>query len=174
MAVKSLIETVTVGAGGAASIEFTGIPQDAQDVQVLLSARTTGVISATTDFVNVRFNSNTSSVYSEVRLQGSGSGVATNDFSGNRILRLLLANGNTSTANTFGNSSLYVSNYSSSSNKSISIDSLDEANATAAQIAIGAALFASSAAITTLTLTPESGGDFVEYTTASLYKITAD
>jgi hypothetical protein len=169
-----LIETIEVGSGGAASIEFTGIPQDAQDVQVLLSARTTGVISATTDFVNVRFNSNSSSVYSEVRLQGSGSGVANDSFSGNRILRLLLVNGNTSTANTFGNSSLYVSNYSSSSNKSISIDSVDEANATAAQMAIGAALFASSAAITTLTLTPESGGDFVEYTTASLYKITAD
>ena len=39
MAVKSLIETVTVGSGGAASIEWTAINQDGQDLVIVLSSR---------------------------------------------------------------------------------------------------------------------------------------
>jgi hypothetical protein len=38
------IDTVTVGSGGAASIEFTNIPQTYTDLQIVLSAR-----SATSD-----------------------------------------------------------------------------------------------------------------------------
>jgi hypothetical protein len=41
MTVKSLIETVTVGAGGAASIEWTGIAGTGQDLLVVFSLRCT-------------------------------------------------------------------------------------------------------------------------------------
>ena len=169
-----LIETIEVGSGGAASIEFTGIAGTGQDLVCLLSARTDGVWNDTTDFINVQFNSNSSSVYSEIGINGNGSSVATGKNTGTKIQNLLFANGTTSTADTFGNGSIYVSNYAASLNKAVSIDSVSEANATAAYAGIGAALFASTAAITTIKLTSISAGNFVQYSSASLYMITAD
>jgi len=105
----SLISTVTVGSGGAASIEFTGIPQTGQDLYLVSSIRTNnnGVESG----VLCRFNGDTNTAnYSLKRLYGTGSTVATgsdaNFYAGH-------ASGNTSTTSTFGNSSLYLPNYSS-------------------------------------------------------------
>jgi hypothetical protein len=160
-----LIETVTVGSGGAASIEFTSIPQDGVDLLLLLSGRaTTTSISAL-----VSFNASTSN-FSWRLLNGNGSSV--NSFNDTNQFFLRAAR-SSDTASTFGNGSMYVSNYSGSSNKSVSIDSVIENNATASALDITAGLWSDTSAITSIGLAFASG-NFAEHTSASLYKITAD
>jgi hypothetical protein len=104
-----------------------------------------------------------------IRLSGSGSG-ASSGTTGSGFFGYLSISSDTS--NTFGNSSVYISNYTSSSNKSLSVDSVSENNATAAQQGIFALSWASTAAITGIRLL--TAGNLAQYSTASLYKITAD
>ena len=75
------------------------------------------------------------------------------------------------TANTFGNSSVYVSNYTSSVAKSVSFDFVQENNASDAKAHIAAGSYTGSSAITSLTMVLATG-NFAQHTTASLYKIT--
>jgi len=75
-----------------------------------------------------------------------------------------------STASTFGNTSIYFTNYAGSSNKSFSLDGVRENNATSSTQQIQASLWSSTAAITNLSFTIV--GNFVQYSTASLYLVT--
>lgn len=166
-----LIETIEVGAGGAASIEFTSIPQDGVDLVVVLSARTSS--SGGNNFFG-RFNSDTGSNYSYINLQGDGSSVrSTGTSSTDRITfgDYGYVPGSTYTANTFSSTEIRISNYTSSSAKSISQDGVGENNATAAGQNITAASWSGTAAITAFELYV-SGETFVQYSTASLFKIS--
>tara|TARA_R110000796_G_scaffold245008_1_gene368801 strand:+ start:795 stop:1307 length:513 start_codon:yes stop_codon:yes gene_type:complete len=170
MAVKSLIQTVTVGSGGAASIEFTGIDQTGQDLQVLISLRGS---DSTNIYPVIQFNSDTSSAnYAFIRLEGNGSSAASyanSSFSGIRMV----ASASGQTANTFGSGQAYVSNYTDTANKSISIDAVNENNATAAATIMFAAIYKSSSGISSIQIKTATG-TFVQYSTASLYKIKYD
>jgi hypothetical protein len=171
MAVKSLIQTVTVGAGGAASIEFTDIPQDGVDLVCLLSAR---LLVSNESGVYLRINGNTTTDYAFLKLLGQGSGTPLSsavNYGGTTSLNLGALVGN-NTANTFGSMSIRFSNYTSSANKAISVDAVTENNATLAYQQITAASFRGAGAITSL----EFGifSSYAEHTTASLYKIKYD
>lgn len=160
-----LIETIEVGAGGAASIEFTSIPQDGVDLLLLVSARAD---SSTTFQSNITINSDTTSAnYPRVRLQGTGSSVSSGSFANAGFGNM---EPSTFTANTFANDSVYFSNYTSSSAKSISGDGVTENNASSSYQNIQAVSYSGTSAITSLTITANSG-DIVQYSTASLYKI---
>lgn len=164
-----LIETIEVGSGGASSIEFTSIPQDGTDLLLVLSARSD---SASIDrLARVFFNSDTGSNYSVVELEGTGSGAFTNSFTGQTFGRLGNVNADTSTSNTFGNLQIYVSNYTSSTDKSFSSECIAENNATTASQILTANKYTSTSAITTMSV--DAFSNFLEHTTASLYKITA-
>lgn len=165
----TLVNTVTVGAGGAASIDFTSIPQTGTDLLVVLSARGDNV-NATRSLL-VKLNSSSTS-YSDKTLWGSGSSVGSSSSSSGGVDingGVIPAAG--STASTFSNGSIYIPNYSGSTNKSVSIDNVQENNATAAQQYLTAGLWSNTSAITSINLTPSSG-NFVQYSTASLYTIT--
>ena len=155
------IETVTVGSGGAASIEFTYIPDTYTDLKVVVSGR----CSTTDTTATLAFN--TGGTYTRRTLLGSGSTATSNtsavDF---RISQ------SGDTASTFGNSEIYIPNYAGSTTKSYSVDSINENNATAAFQAITAGLWNQTAAITSIVLTPGSG-NFAEHSTATLYGILA-
>eukprot|EP00919_Chromeraceae_sp_WS-2016_P048904 GHVR01115639.1.p1 GENE.GHVR01115639.1~~GHVR01115639.1.p1 ORF type:complete len:164 (+),score=3.01 GHVR01115639.1:150-641(+) len=159
-----LVETIEVPSGGAASIEFTGIPQDGVDLAILLSARS----DTTSQGVKVQPNGATTNLSSRI-LYGTGSSAGS---STDTVIAALTAQ-STYTANTFGTSTIYFSNYTSSSAKSISTDSVNENNATLAFQYMVAGLWNNTAAITSVQLVPTSG-NLVEHSTASLYKITAD
>ena len=164
----ALVETVTVGSGGAASIEFTGIAGTGKDLLILVNAR--AVNSAVSNNLVVRFNSSTSS-YDNRRLLGDGTAASSNSTSGGSgfFVSNALPAAN-ATANTFGNAAIYVSNYTSSSNKSISADGVSENNATEAYQTLLAGLWGNTAAITTVTIS--SGANLAEFSTASLYIIS--
>jgi hypothetical protein len=165
-----LIETIEVGAGGAASIEFTGIPQDGVDLQVVFSLRGS---DSTNIYPIMQFNSDTSSAnYSFVRLQGDGSSAASYanaTFSGIRMI----TSADGQTANTFGSGQAYISNYIATANKPVSIEALNENNATSADMILNAAVYKGTSGISSL-LIKTATGTFLQYSTASLYKITAD
>lgn len=158
------IATVTVGSGGAASIDFTSIPQTYTDLLVKLSTRTTAAGAAD---VSLRFNSATTN-YSYRDLEGNGSTVAS--YNGTSFLWAGEANRGDATASTFANIDIYVPNYTSSNNKSISVDSVTENNGTLAYADLIAGLWSSSAAITSITLLLSSG-NHAQYSTATLYGI---
>jgi hypothetical protein len=162
------IATVTVGAGGAATMAFTSIPQTYTDLLIKVSQR--GAASANGSTAIVTFNGSTSS-YSERYLQGNGTSASsgTNVFSGAGLYGLM-GDGALLTANTFGNSEIYIPNYTGSTYKSTSSDGTSENNATLSYTVLNAGLWSNTAAITSITLTSD-GTTFVQYSTATLYGI---
>ena len=161
------IATVTVGSGGAATIDIQNIPNTFTDLKLVLSARGT----STALYALIRFNNDSSSIYSLRYLYGEGSGgtasgSAPNENTWERFLMVSSAY----TADTFSNGELYIPNYTSSNNKSVYFDSVNERNDTAVQMFMVAGLFASTATISRITLTPNTG-NFAQYSTATLYGI---
>lgn len=164
----TLIQTVTVGAGGAASIDFTSIPGTYTDLCLVISGRTTfGLVY---DKFYYTINGSTANITDRF-LYGDGSSAASSSYgAGNNQAGFTV--GASATANTFGNAMIYFPNYAGSTYKSFSVDSVGENNATAARMAIDAVLWSSTAAITSISIS--NNGSWVQYTTASLYGITKD
>jgi hypothetical protein len=158
----ALVSTVTLGTA-ASSIQFTGIPATGKDLLVLVSTR----LSDGSLNVNLALNGSTSN-FSSRGLVGSGSS-ASSDSDTNPIIGFTSVN--TDTSNTFGNLSLYIANYAVSQNKSMSVDSVTENNATAAWQMLRAVRWANTAAITSVSVQTASG-NFVANSTASLYIIS--
>jgi hypothetical protein len=161
------IQTVTVGSGGQASIEFTSIPATYTDLLVKLSARSSRSAAISEEFL-LTFNSTTAN-YSERQLRGDGASVISQSFSGASIQQVAQP-GAGATASTFGNWEFYIPNYAGSNHKSISLDGVTENNATTAYAYLEAGRWADTAAITSIKI---SAGAYlaVEYSTATLYGI---
>ena len=169
MATYQLISSVTVGSGGAANIDFTSIPQIYTDLLIKISARSTATPGVAVDNLLAQYSGVTSSSYSERGLGGNGSSAYSQNYS-RTYVGVGLLNSSNSTANTFGNSEIYIPNYTGSNYKSSSADGVTENNATASWVEMDAGLFSNTAAITSIKLL--CGGSFVEYTTAYLYGIS--
>ena len=168
----TLISTVNITTSGVGGIDFASIPGTFTDLFCVVSGRSASGGSAVADML-IRFNDVTSG-YTERFLLGNGSSASSSSFTGNGdlILKGAIA-GSTSTSNTFGNAAFYIPNYSGSTNKSVSTDSVNENNATTANQAIQASLWSNTAAITKIRIGvfEGSGVNFVSGTSASLYGI---
>jgi hypothetical protein len=160
-----LIASNTVGSGGVADITFSSIPQTYTDLLIKVSARASGGGTINNN-IQFEFNgSSTSKTY--IELYGTGSAVGSASLTDMRIGYI---SGSTATANAFGNSELYIPNYTSANNKSSSGDSVSESNDAGAFISIGANLWSNTAAITSIKLFIPSY-DMVQHSTAYLYGI---
>jgi hypothetical protein len=161
--------TVTVGSGGAATIDFTSIPATYTDLIVKLTTRSTG--TAITTF-SMRFNGSTAANYNYRYLQGTGS--VAQSAAGTSVASAVnlvgYTNGSLSVANTFSNTEVYIPNYAGSNAKSYSVDSVEEENGVTAYSHLLAGLWALTSAITSITFTPDAGS-FAQHSTASLYGI---
>ena len=162
-----LIETIEVGSGGASSIEFTGIPQDGVDLAVLVSLRDS---YAGLDWLRYVFQINSSTTATGKRLDGDGSSVSSANLTNSGDAHAVP--GASATSNTFSNGKWYISNYASSVNKSVSHDTVTENNATNSKQVMESWAFG-SAAVTSIKI-GDALNSWVQYSTASLYKITAD
>jgi hypothetical protein len=165
----TLIASVTVGSGGAGSIDFTSIPSTYTDLCLLTSTRSNAGGSTIAN-IGLEFNSNTSG-YDTLRLYGSGSSVTSDKLTSQTYIFAGLTDASTATANTFGSLSIYIPNYAGSANKSVSMDAVQENNTTAAYASLHAGLWNNTAAINTVKLKDVSGTAFVQYSTAYLYGI---
>jgi hypothetical protein len=162
-----LLEKITVGAAGASSVTFSGIPQTGYtDLVVKMSARTTrGYLE---DSALMRFNGDSGSNYARKNLYGDGA--TAGSYGGTYTNIDFFINGGTATASTFGNAEIYISNYTSANYKSVSVDGVTENNATTALALLGAGVWNSTAAITSISITPNSN-PFVQYSTFYLYGV---
>ena len=163
----ALVQTVTVGSGGTASIEFTTIPQDATDLLLVVSARS--AIASINDFFLLDLNNGaTNPTGRDLSISNNSkfSASRTNGYSGELP-------GANATSNTFGSMTIYISNYANTSaTKSISHNTTRENNSADAYLGIIASNWGVTSAISTVTLTSGNGANFAQYSTASLYKIT--
>lgn len=166
----TLIETVTVGAAGAFSIEFTNIPQDGTDLLVLVSARGSKS-SPANDVIRFNFNSITSNYF----MRGFG-GFNGNTFaqSSNNSAVISLSNvmpTALATANTFNSASFYVANYTVAEPKQFLLHAnMENNNNVVSGLGIMGGRWNDTAAVTSIRIQTDS--NFVQNTTASLYKIT--
>ena len=164
-----LLEKITVGAAGAASVTFANIPQTGYtDLKLVMSTRLDSASGA--NFNYVKFNGS-STGFTIKTLEGSGSGAGSGSAStGNAGLD----EGTSYTANTFSNTEIYIPNYTSSNYKSYSVDTVTENNATQAYMEMVAGLWSNTAAITSVTVYPDTGGrNYVQYSTFYLYGLAA-
>lgn len=157
------IASVTVGSGGASSIDFTSIPSTYTDLVIKLSARDTG---SNTNY-NLNFNNDSSAIYDTLRLYGNGSSVFSDRFTNQNAGYIGWQTQSTYTANTFSNNEVYIPNYAGSSFKSVSNDGVSENNATVAQQTFQSVLWRSTAAINRITISQT----MAQHTTATLYGI---
>ena len=164
------IEHIEVGSGGAASIEFTSIPDTYTDLLIVHSLRSNRA-DAAGDNIKMSINGQGFGTNITTRtLYGTGSGVGslTNVVSTGGIVSTIIA-----TSNTFGNNQIYIPNYTSSSAKSWSLDGVSENNGTESYQYIGASLWNQTAAITSIAFDPDDGTLLLEYSSATLFGITA-
>lgn len=162
----SKIATVTVGSGGASSINFLAIPQNYTDLVLKVSARTNNTGAGNAQVITLNSSSSSFStryLYGDSALAVSGSGTTGVGF----------LDGTTETANTFAVTDIYFPNYASSNYKSYSIENAMENNATSAYMIMYAGLWSNTSAINAISITP-SPGSWVQYTTATLYGIKAE
>jgi hypothetical protein len=164
------IQTVTVGAGGAATISFTSIPQTYTDLRVVVSVRSDDAIRSYTD-VGVQLNSIATGYYMKLLYTNNGTSAASaNSSDGGNFTWGSEGTGATATANTFGNSEFYIPEYVGSKYKSILVNGAGEQNAAATGLFISGGYVMSTEPITSITLNP-SVGSFVQYSTATLYGV---
>lgn len=165
MSAKELIATTTVGAGGAATVTFSSIPQTYTDLQIVYSLRSTK--AANVD--NIQLNINAQGISTNVStLYFLGDGASTATSAADFVAAGGAINGANTTANTFTNGQISIPNYAGTAVKHMVVDCGLENNATYGLCLLMSTLWNQTAAINSITLDPESG-NFVEYSTASLY-----
>lgn len=163
----TLVSTVTVGAGGAASIEWTGIPQTGTDLLVVISAKSTTAAGEGANTLYVRLNGATTG-YTRRYLQGNGASVSSASMTS--ALEIGYLSGSTSVG--WINAQMIIPNYTGSTAKSITADLVSENNASTAYQTLTAASYSGTSAITSLSLNIEAGSNYAQYSTASLYLVT--
>lgn len=156
------IATTTLGSA-AASITFSSIAATYTDL-ILVA---TGVTTDNAVAIFLRFNSDTSSVYSQTRVGGDGSTASSGQ---NTALSFLSATGFSGSSSTIPSTrTINVFSYAGSTFKTtLGFVSEDKNGSGAVTNAVG--LWRNTAAITSISLTPSSGNLATGYT-ATLYGV---
>ena len=158
------IADVTVSSPQA-TVEFTSIPQGYTDLIIKINARTTRANSF--DILNAKFNTLSTNQTARILYGNGASAISTTDTN----IWAGLTTGDTATASTFGNSEIYIPNYTSSNFKSMSIDEVNETNGTTAYAIMVAGLWSATAAITSIGFTSSTGSILMANSTFTLYGV---
>ena len=162
----TLIASQTLS-GATASVTFSSIPATYTDLLLKFSIRS----DATSGDSRIEFNGSGGTAYTGKILYADGSTAASASHAGQAYLSWGgLVNRSTTTSNTFANNEFYIPNYAGSNYKSVSVDGVEENNATQSYSELSAGLWSNTAAITSIKLTPSSG-NYVQYSTFYLYGI---
>lgn len=161
------IASVTVGSGGASTVDFSSIPSTYTDLAVYYSIRGSSNESGDGHNPYFKFNNNTSN-YSWIMGYGNGSSALKD--SGTSNLLICACPSSDFTANTFSNGLVYIPNYTSSNYKVYYRDSTAENNGASSYTVFNARLWSNTSAINQITFYPITG-TFVQYSSATLYGI---
>ena len=164
MATFIKISTITVGSGGAASIDFTSIPATYTDLKIVCSLR-----SATNQWANLQFNGSSADLTLRYLMNNSGT-VSSSSGSSPSLWTMFPVPPNTYTANTFGSAEIYIPNYASANYKSVSIEGVEENNSASNFQLLTALLWSQTAAINRVVIN-NAYGNFMEFSSATLYGI---
>jgi len=164
-----LIEKISVGAAGASSVTFSGIPQTGYtDLVIKASAKSERVSANNMDYFKIKFNSSATG-YTDRSLYGNGSAAASETNNATSYGFDFVLNG--TSGSTFSNFEMYIPNYTSANYKSWSVDAVAEENATSAIQALNANLWSNTAAITSISIESANAVNLKQYSTFYLYGV---
>lgn len=155
----------------AASVTFSAIPSTYTDLVLRISSRSD--FAQVDGFFRIQFNGSAGTAYSDTFIYGTGtttgSSRAANQARIPDLIGQVYAN---ATANTFSNCEIYIPSYTAAQNKPIGHFGVPETNAAAFDNGVGATagLWRSTAAITSINLSPASG-NFVSNSSFYLYGV---
>lgn len=163
------IATVTVGSGGSASVSFTSIPATYTHLQLRGITRSTRAITQTA--FRVRFNSDSGSNYSYHGLYGDGSTAQVDAGTSTTYIQLVRFSGDSATAGIFGAGVIDILDYANT-NKNKTLKALAGVDRNGGgDIWLNSGAWYNTNAITSITLTEASTGNFAEYSQWALYGI---
>lgn len=167
----SLIRNYTVPAGGTTTVTFSNIPSSFADLSIRVSSRASNT--------NVVFNNllmsfnGSSSTYSGKRMFGDGVNNPVGSYNTITTAGLGgLGNSNITTTNTFSNHDIYISNYASGANKSYTVTSGNETNASQAYTELLGVQWATATAINSIVFSIEGGHTILENSTFYIYGVS--
>ena len=170
MANMELIEAKT---STSSSVTFSSIPQTYTDLKLVISARDSST-GANWSRIKFAFNGTSSTTnWSGKELYGTGSGSAsTYNYGTSDSAAGGFATTADATSNTFGNTEIYIPNYTSANKKSVSTDGVSENNATTAYAVLNANLISTSNPITDIQIIAVYGSGLYQiHSTFYLYGI---
>ncbi len=165
------IQTVDVGAGGAATVEFTSIPQTYKHLQLRFIARTNRGVAA--DNVHLTFNGDNESTTNYGYHLFSGNGATASAGAGSNFGYILsgTAAGDFQASNIFGFGVVDIFDYANT-NKNRVTRSLGGYDANGSGIIrLNSGLYRSTTAVTSIKLWAESGFVHTQYSSFALYGI---
>jgi hypothetical protein len=164
-----LIASVTVGSGGSSTVDFTSIPQTYTDLLLKNTANGNDL-----NVLRIRYNSTSASDYEQKVLRGGGTSTP-DSFSntGWDTLTNFSPGYINDGAYYFGSNEYYIPNYTGSTVKTFSGDSVTESNASTAYAILYAGVLNNTSAITSINLFAQSG-NFNQHSTFYLYGIKKD
>jgi hypothetical protein len=164
------IAAVTVGSGGASSIDFSSIPSTYTDLCIKISARRS---DASEGYLSLRFNASSASDYWNRTIRGTGTAVSTSTDFNVASLDFWVLDGTGYTANTFASTDIYIPEYAGSLKKSVIAENVAEGNVSTMYMQMTSGFWNVTSAINQITLYAAAApsGTFAEHSTAVLYGI---
>jgi hypothetical protein len=162
------ISTVSVGSGGASSVEFTSIPSTYSHLQIRGIARSTN--SVTSVNISLQFNGVTSSSYAWHWIYGDGSSVVASNDSNTTLAYVARGAGASASSSIFGAAVIDILDYANT-NKTKTVRALsghDNNGSGYAWFASG--LFNSTNAISSITIKAQDG-NLAQYSRFALYGV---
>jgi hypothetical protein len=165
------IATVTVGAGGASSVTFTGIPSTYTHLQLRMFCQfndtTAGLGGA-----SLQFNSDTGTNYTRHELIGEGTaassiGFGTGTYNGATVGRFYF----TPSSSIFSPAIVDILDYTNT-NKNTTVRSLGgtDVNGSGGELRFSSSVWTNTAAVTSITI-PASTTNFKQYSSIALYGV---
>jgi hypothetical protein len=157
-------ETLT---SSTTSYSFTAIPSTFTDLVLRVSHRVSSANPI--NGYNLRFNSDSSTIYSYIYAANRDGAIDYNYGSGADAVGNAIVNGGTSTANTFTSFELYLPNYTSTISKQFSyVQAIENNSASSNDVQFDAGLYRNTSAITSISF---SNATFVTGSSFYLYGI---
>jgi hypothetical protein len=168
------IATVDVGAGGTGTITFSSIPSTYSHLQIRLIGRTNRSTAAI-DQMNIRFNSDSGSNYiTNHYIQGNGTSVFAGANTSGTLMTVyrLTADGAPTLSGAFGTSVIDILDYANTNkNKTLRALSGQDMNTVSGEVFFVSAAWMSTTAVNSITITPNVGTLFNQYSSFALYGV---
>lgn len=165
------IATVTVGAGGSATITFSSIPQTYKHLQLRMLVRGETTLSR----AGIRFNNDSGSNYSQHGLTGLGGSPGTYADANISFIDGVVCTTSSGLANVFTPAIIDILDYTNTNiyKTTRSIGGFQDNGTSTPYVALASGNWRNTNAITQIDLVPgtASAGDFNQYTHVALYGI---